>query len=106
MSDYPEHDKLKSLSGENNTIASFLEWLQAGGREVCRLHVHSEECERLPGQLGHECGRWEGYYYADPSNGSIETLLAEYFEIDMAKVRDEKEQMYRALVAANEARTA
>lgn len=78
---YPEHQKLRAVKDESQSIGMFIEWLRSTNREICRMRFGSE-------------------YF--PIDRSIEKLLAEYFEIDLDKIEDEKDQMVDELRAMNE----
>lgn len=70
MAEYPEHEKLKKVSDECQTIGMFLEWLR------------------------------EKYTICDPdypSHKGIEDFLAEYFNIDQKILEQEKRQMLEEL---------
>lgn len=34
--EYPEHDKMSAIKNESQAIGAFLEWLLAGGVEICK----------------------------------------------------------------------
>lgn len=82
MSQYPEHDKLRAIKGDNDIIASFLEWLQDKKTPLvlCDYTPHTE---------------------LHPTRFSIEQVLAIYFDIDLKKLSDEKDRMVEAMQAAN-----
>lgn len=95
MSEYPEHDKLMALNGENQTLGLFLEWLQQ--RVVfADYHEHTDWCydewEDAP-----NCELSEGTPY--PVHRSIQDWLAEYYGIDQNKLEDEKRQMLEVIRA-------
>ena len=74
-SEYPEHDKLRAIRHQSQTVGDFLEWLEENGMEV---------------------GVWDGDWF-HPSNRNKESLLAAYFEIDQAKLEREKRVMIAEL---------
>ena len=80
MSEYPEHDKLTAIQAQSQKIGEFLEWLQ------CDKHV------RLLGEYGSKTTE-EGEPVYVPIRQSKQQLLAEFFEIDLAKLEEEKRQM-------------
>lgn len=43
MGDYPEHEKLHALEGDNDTIGAFLDWLQREGYVVARWGAPYEQ---------------------------------------------------------------
>lgn len=94
MSEYPEHDKISGLNGSNQTAGEFLDWI----REEKGLRL----CEWVP----------EGDNpYDDPehwqSTGqSTLSLLYEFFDIDSAKLEEEKVAMLQQCRDAHEAKDA
>lgn len=70
----PEIDKMKSVNPQSQAIGEFLVWLQEF-KGVSMVHTIEEE---------DDCEKEVPYYF------SIEKLLAEYFEIDLKKVEEEK----------------
>lgn len=69
----PECEKLSKVSEESNKIARFLNWLQdKKDYDICEYSGND----------------WAGYF--NPVDLSTEQLLAEYFEIDLNKVEDER----------------
>jgi len=71
---YEEHEKLHKVKDQSQTIGQFLEWLN----EQYTL-----------------CESDEDTYY--PTHINIEKLLATYFEIDLDKIENEKQQMLKAI---------
>jgi len=72
-SKYPECEKLAAVSEKSQAIGGFLEWLQ-GFKQV-------------------ELAKWGDNDRLYPEYIVIESLLAEYFEIDMNKVEKERRQI-------------
>jgi hypothetical protein len=85
MSEYPEHDKLHAVKDQSQAIGSFLDWLQNERKPRTVLAIHE----------------WDEWV---PTNERIEALLAEYFEIDLKKLEEEKRAMLDELRKANERR--
>ena len=81
---YPEHVKLRSISGQSQAIGAFLDWLLNAHEPELFLCIREKHHGRGSMTYGH------AVY-------SIEKLLAEYFEIDSQKISDEKDAMVRAL---------
>jgi sulfite reductase alpha subunit-like flavoprotein len=74
MSKYPEHDKLHEVKDKSQAIGEFLEWLGNEKRGVvCQYEDDSD--------------------YPVPMPHNILQMLAEYFEIDLDKIEEEKQQM-------------
>jgi len=70
MADYPEHEKMRQIADESQLIGWFLE---CSDYTLCEFHQGEDE-------------------YLPPHK-SIEEILAEYFEIDLNKIEQEKRQM-------------
>jgi hypothetical protein len=66
---YPALDKMQAVQKESQAIGEFLEWLQDRGTSL---------------------GYWHGDDYIPYRYGTIEDLLADYFEIDLNQVEREK----------------
>ena len=73
---YPECEKLAKVRDKSQVVGTFLEWLRdIKGFELAKYQeIHPED--RLV-----------------PIHYSIESLLAEHFEIDMEKVEQERQQI-------------
>ncbi len=82
---YPEHAKLKALGGANQTIGDFIEWLGEQGFTIAH-HALLESGE--PSVHLSWCGK------------SRDRLIAEFFEIDQAKLDAEKDQILEDFRAA------
>jgi len=83
---YPEHEKLKEVQDQSQIIGEFLEWLRSK-YELCEFKDECSECM--------DCGETvEGYY---PINFNIEKILANYYEIDLDKLEQEKRKMLESL---------
>ena len=78
MPKYPECEKFYKIKDMSLMIGDFLAWL---GSEK---HVHLAHCEERRGYLSY-------YPY------STESLLAEFFNIDLDKLEKEKQEMLREL---------
>jgi hypothetical protein len=74
MTNYPEHEKMSTIVDKSQAIGEFLEWI----RESKKFTV----CVWNP---------WNGQF--SPIRTSIDKLLAEYFEIDLSKIEQEKQNM-------------
>lgn len=83
MIDYPEHEKLKAVQTQSQSIGEFLDWLR--------------------GEKGFEIARWKHDDFDEnddvlmPAHFSTEKLLAEFFNIDLDKVEAEKRAMLAQL---------
>lgn len=85
MSKYPEHEKMREHLMESQAIGEFLEWMQ-GERKlwICE----SQDSLSTP---------------FVPYAVNINVLLAEYYEIDLDKVENEKREMLEEARRANDA---
>lgn len=83
-------DKLIEVNEKSQAIGEFLEWLQGQGVVLARHHEHDEDCPR---RCAREALDWWSY-------GSIEQLLAKYFEIDLNEVERERRRILKTLRAA------
>jgi hypothetical protein len=71
--EYPEHEKMRAVKEESQRLGEFLDWALNTRKPSIRI----------------------------PKFNGIEALLAEYFEIDLKKVSEEKDQMVEELRRAN-----
>jgi len=117
MNTYPECEKLSAVSGESNKIGAFLDWLNEQHIVLADYQEHCDHIEsRCAGErcdMDHEIGSWacgkDCEDYA-PTSGNqlfpirkpIESLLANYFEIDLAKVEKERRQILEDIRKQNE----
>lgn len=83
-SEYPEHEKLRAIQEQSQTIGHFLEWL-AVEKDVML-------CKADPEYTGDRSPFW-------PIRKSREKLLADYFGIDLKKIEQEKQAMLDKLRA-------
>ena len=80
---YPEHQRLKAISGQSQVVYDFLEWC---GEEkgYCLAVWATEDTDRM----------W-------PVRDSKRKLLAEFFDIDMDKIEAEKRAVLDEMRAMN-----
>lgn len=90
---YPEHQKLKTISSQLQTVGSFLEWILENKVTLAVRHEHDEHCYNDRGYL--VCDYCEDELM--PGHFRIEALLAEFFEIDQEKLENEKQAMIEEL---------
>jgi len=83
MSQYPEHDKMHLIKDKSQAIGEFLEWLE-GSKGI----VLAEYPEKNPDNLF-------------PVYAPSEKLLAEFFDIDLQKIGEEKDAMLEEMRAMN-----
>ena len=100
----PECDKMLAVRDKSNAIGEFLEWLQ-GERKLtlCREITHKEIEEAIDAGMEDEIDYKEGDL--TPDHTGIEALLAEYFDIDLKKVEEEKQAILQQVRAEHEKRT-
>lgn len=101
---YPEHEKLEKVKEQSQTIGEFLEWMnEEKGIVACRWHEMQTESKDDPdgpssinpsGKITYT----EPARYL-PANYNIQMLLAEYFEIDLDVIEQEKRAMLAALTS-------
>lgn len=101
---YPEHERMRAVHDLSQKLGAFLEWLESGDRRIAEYHEHGEKCEGGCGMVARsDTGRYHSpalYVWEPDGRGDrIERTLAMYFEIDLEKIRAEKDAMYGALVA-------
>jgi len=78
--EYPEHEKMQKVSERSQACGEFIEWL--GGKGICLASYQVNE---------------HGVNELFSVNDDIQKLLAEFFEIDLQLIQEEKEQMFEAL---------
>lgn len=84
MSGYPEHEKLRKVADLSQKIGEFLDFgLAKQGLVLCEAQDHWSD---------------ETQFY--PTHKTVQSILADYFEIDQKKIDAEKEQMLEALRSA------
>ena len=88
---FPEHEKMKEVQAKSQAIGEFLEWLRTEKQLFLSREVEIAK-------------RWNGDPITEwlPQHPDLERLLAEFFEIDLAKIEQEKRQMLDELRRANE----
>jgi len=91
--DTTEIEKMEKIADKSQVIGEFIEWLQGPkGLTVCRQitqeEIYEEDCE-------------DDYDPGDylPQHQTIESLLAEYFDIDLKKVEEEKQAILNEIRA-------
>ena len=75
----PELDRLAAVSDESQAIGEFLEWLQSERNIVLAEYLNPKA------------------HLLYPANVGIETLLAQYFKIDLAKVEKERRLLLQSI---------
>lgn len=82
----PTLDKMREVREKSQAIGEFLEWLESTGVQLVTYHSHGDKCEDEDGDI--MCGISEDEPM--PEHRSIERLLAEFFEIDLKVVEEER----------------
>lgn len=78
---YPEHERQSLVAGKSQAIGEFLDWLNEQGYAVAEYD---------------QMGNWH------PLHRSIESWLAQYFDIDPVKIDREKRAMLDAMRALHD----
>lgn len=81
---YPELAKMEDARPSSQVIGEFLDWLSDKGLTICAFHPTVRN----------------GIYH--PTHKSIEQTLADYFEIDLNKIENERRQILDEFRAAQE----
>jgi len=79
-----EVEKIVAAQERSRTLSEFLDWLSENEYSICRFEEHIRYSEE-PGDFTPE-----GWY---PRRKSNEQLLADFFEIDLDKVEEERRQI-------------
>jgi len=80
---YPEHDKLSAVRERSQAIGEFIEWLPSKGLHLAEFVEDSDPLNDGVLMLAHR---------------PIVELLAEFFEIDLNKIEQEKRAMLSSLI--------
>lgn len=94
---YPEHEKLDKIHEKSNSIGDFLEWLSS----VKQIRFAKWITEPVENPFGKETS----IDVFIQQNMEIEKWLAEYFNIDLKKLEEEKQTMLKELRKLNEKET-
>ena len=99
---YPEHEKLEAVRERSQEIGDFLEWLDGEPKIVlCKWHeAYIETMDDPDGKSAfNPSGKIRNYDPAryTPANENTEKLLAQYFEIDLDVLEEEKRTMLTEL---------
>lgn len=92
---YPEHEKLQAVKDKSQAIGEFIEWLQSTKHYVIAQWQQIDP-DTEPGEAEAE----DQMLFR--ASFSIETLLAEYFKIDLGKLEQEKQAMLESLRQLNQ----
>jgi hypothetical protein len=118
---YPEHDKLMKVADESQQLGHFLDF----GLPQMNLHLYETktvdcECYGCEREYWHRSDAYGSHSNEEiaqalaedravqlevtiPTHRTIQSILAEYFEIDQTKLDAEKEAMLSAIREANAA---
>jgi len=94
----PECDKMLAVKDDSQKIGEFLDWLQEKGYRICVWQEGITDATRIASAFAIASGKADPHPDIDgepergfvPINPDIEKLLAEYFNIDLGKVEQEK----------------
>lgn len=93
MDKFPEHEKLEAISDESQACHDFLEFLNEKGFVFCQDLDYVDEFEDpMTGKVITYTGKRLAPVAVDRRN-----LLAEFFEIDLDKLEEEKRTMLEGL---------
>ena len=107
----PTLDKLAKIRDKSQAIGEFLDWLACEKESTICRHMTKEEREEIVDELSEEFGdkttdrfvRILAYLSPEaqqdfvPLRGGINSLLAEYFEIDQKQAENERRQLLEDL---------
>lgn len=79
--EFPQHEKLKSIQKESQALGQFLDWLNSEGIALCQL------------------GERDHFF---PIYKRTEVILANYFDIDLDLLEQEKLEMLKQLRGTND----
>lgn len=79
MTPYPEHNKLRAVAEIAQAQGEFLEWLKAKGYELAEWTKDGNDNDRL-----------------SPVHVPLSTLSAEYHDIDLTRLEEEKRAILKA----------
>ncbi len=100
-----ELDRMSAVQAESNAIGRFMDWLEdVKGYSLAQIHTHDDEC------LQRDAGNFPYYVCGYLNHGLMpvfgatkEQLLADFFEIDLAKIEDERSALIEHLQKLAEA---
>jgi hypothetical protein len=102
LTEYPEHEKLKAVQEKSQAIGSFLEWLTGTKKYVTAKYVKVWNDEIIDSEEDvSEENREDIYDQLIPESLHINNILAEYYEIDLKKLEQEKCAMLEELRKLN-----
>lgn len=84
MADYPQHEKLRAIRDQSQTIYDFLEWGQEQGWHLAEWDTTRKVDDRMM-----------------PIQPRTDQVLAKYFGIDLMALEAEKRAMLDEMRAAN-----
>lgn len=98
---YPEHTKLKKLKTKSDICGAFIDWLRDEKGYVFAIrHKHTEICYSTIDSRMRVCETMEGNL-EHPAYEGPEKLLAQFFEIDLEKLEQEKRALLEVQRALN-----
>ena len=98
-SKFTQHEKLRKIKDDSQSIGAFIEWLRGDRNLVLASHhEHTEDCGHIPRDVINypaECGYCQDDLQVEYIG--IQQLLAEYFEINLAELEQERQAMLAEL---------
>lgn len=92
---YPEYEKLDKIHETSNNIGNFLEWLSSAKQISFAKWV--KEPQQVPISIFSAKTKEVEFDIFFQINMEIEKWLAEYFNIDLKKLEEEKQAMLKEL---------
>lgn len=96
--EYPEHEKVHEIKEQSQSIGEFLDWLFGKGVHLMTWEEWEEE-----ENWGYETKMMKHSGFMGVRK-SIDHLLAEYFEIDLKKLEEEKQEILQRIRMTQEAK--
>ena len=98
---YPEHEKLQAIKEKSQAIGEFIEWLHNNKKVIFSKYFRFFKGTYNEVSEGEEVDEEDVFESLMPSPLRIEETLAEYFDIDLKKLEEEKRAMLETLRQAN-----
>jgi len=96
----PEHEKLKYIQYKSQAIHEFIEWL-SDTKDIRLMENYSEEFYENNEDFA-DAKRELDYDFAFPIRAKLTDLVAEFYDIDLKKLEDEKLAMLEEIRRHND----